>query len=120
MLNLILRMQTLTLLSSKAWCHLLTMELFNLRNYQQTPNKIENRNNAFNSHEFIHFIDDLIGPLSIFHILLSNLYIYIFIYIYIYMYVYIYLHIYTHIYIHIYICNCCRKDKQTKSTSLLI
>ena len=63
MLNLILRMQTLTLLSSKAWYHSLTMELFILRNYQQTPNKMKNRNNAVNSHEFIHFIDDLIGPL---------------------------------------------------------
>ena len=81
MLNLILSMQTLTLLSSKAWYHSLTMELFILRNYQQTPNKMKNRNNAVNSHEFIHFIDDLIGPLSIFHILLSNLYIYIYIYI---------------------------------------
>ena len=59
MLNLVLRLKTLTLLSSKVWYHLLTMEPSILRNYQQTPNKImknqdENkiRNNTFDSHEF--------------------------------------------------------------------
>ena len=31
------------------------------------------RNNKFNSPEFIHFTADLIGPLYIFHILLSNI-----------------------------------------------
>ena len=51
-----------------------------------------------NFHEFIHFIADLIGPLHIFHIFLSKIYIYIYIYIY---YI-IYLHIYIYIYIHIY------------------
>ena len=40
-----------------------------------------NRNNTIYPHDFIHFIADLIGPLSIFHILLSNIYIYIDIYI---------------------------------------
>ena len=56
------------------------MELSILKNYQQTPNKImknqgenKSRNNAFDSHEFIHYIADLIRPLSIFHILLSNM-----------------------------------------------
>ena len=60
------------------------MKLSILRDYQETPNKImksqdenKNRNNAFDSHEFIHYIADLIGPLSIFHILLSEIYIYI-------------------------------------------
>ena len=59
------------------------MELSTLRNYQQTPKKIiknqdenKNRNNLFNSHQFIHFIADLIRPLSIFLILLSSIYIY--------------------------------------------
>ena len=65
-------------LSSKVWYHLLTLELPVLRNYQQTPSKIvknqgenKNRNNIFYSHEFIH-ANDLIRPLSNFHILLSN------------------------------------------------
>ena len=31
------------------------------------------RNNTFNPLEFIHFTADLIGPLYIFHILLSNI-----------------------------------------------
>ena len=69
------------------------MELSILRNNQQAPNKImknqgENKkwNNTFDSHEFIDFIADMIGPLFIFHI----------IYIYIYMYIYIYI-IYLHI-----------------------
>ena len=63
------------------------MELSTLRNYQQTPKKIiknqdenKNRNNLFNSHQFIYFIADLIRPLSIFLILLSSIYIYIYIY----------------------------------------
>ena len=41
------------------------MELSILRNYQQTPNKIiknqdenKNRNNTFDSHQFIHYIAD--------------------------------------------------------------
>ena len=57
------------------------MELSVLKNYQQSPTKIiknqrenKNKNNTFYCHEFIHFIADLIGPLSIFHILLSNKY----------------------------------------------
>ena len=33
----------------------------------------KNRNNTFHFHDFIHFIADLIGPLSIFHILLCNI-----------------------------------------------
>ena len=60
------------------------MKLSILTNYQQTFNKImknqgenNNRNNTIYPHDFIHFIADLIGPLSIFHILLSNIYIYI-------------------------------------------
>ena len=64
------------------------MKLSILTNYQQTFNKImknqgenNNRNNTIYHHDFIHFIADLIGPLSIFHILLSNIYIYIDIYI---------------------------------------
>ena len=75
------------------------MELSILRKYQQTPNKIitnqgenKNINDIFYSLEFIHFIADLIDPLYIFHILLSNIYIYIYIYIanlYIYIYIYI-------------------------------
>ena len=63
------------------------MESSILRNYQQTPNKImknqdENkiRNNIFDSHEFIYFIVDLIGPLCVFDILLSNIKIYVYIY----------------------------------------
>ena len=78
------------------------MELSTLRNYQQTPKKIiknqdenKNRNNLFNSHQFIHFIADLIRPLSIFLILLSSIYIYIYIYIYIW-------NIYISIYVHMY------------------
>ena len=46
------------------------MELSNLRNYKQTLNKImknqgenEKSDNTFYSHEFIHFMTDLIGPL---------------------------------------------------------
>ena len=72
------------------------MELSTLRNYQQTPNKTiknqdenKSRNNLFNYHQFIHFIADLIRPLSIFHILLSSTYIYI---------LYIYICIYVHMY----------------------
>ena len=72
------------------------MELSTLRNYQQTPNKTiknedenKSRNNLFNYHQFIHFIADLIRPLSIFHILLSSIYIYI---------LYIYICIYVHMY----------------------
>ena len=45
----------------------------------QNQGENKNRNNTFYSHEFIRFIADLIGPLSIFHILLSNIYIYIYI-----------------------------------------
>ena len=37
----------------------------------QDENK--NRNNIFDSHEFINFSADLIGPLCIFHILLNNI-----------------------------------------------
>ena len=77
------------------------MELSTLRNYQQTPNKTiknqdenKSRKNLFNYHQFIHFIADLIRPLSIFHILLSSIYIYIYIYIY-----------YTYIYVYMYICT---------------
>ena len=73
------------------------MQLSILRNYQQTPNKIiknqgenKNRNNIFDSHEFIYYISDLIGPLSIFPIL--------FIYIYIYIHIYIFIYTHTHIY----------------------
>ena len=51
MLNLILRLQTFhTLLSSKVWHHLLTAELY--------------RSNL--PHDFIHYIADLIDPVSIF------------------------------------------------------
>ena len=60
MLNFTLRLQTLhTLLSSKLWYHLLTVELYgsNL------------------SHEFIHYIADLIKPLHIFIFLLRITYI---------------------------------------------
>ena len=64
----------------------------------------KNKNNIFYSHELIHFIDDPIGFLSIFHILLSNIYIYIYIYIYFcYIYCYTYCYIYTYIFIYIYI-----------------
>ena len=77
------------------------MELSTLRNYQQTPNKTiknqdenKSRNNLFNYHQFIHFIADLIRPLSIFHILLSSIYIYIYIYIYI---IHIYMYICTYV-----------------------
>ena len=66
--------------------------------------KTKNRNKTFYSHEFIHFIADLIDPLSIFHILVSNIYIYIYIYIYICIYIYIYLYVYIYVvYIYIYI-----------------
>ena len=64
----------------------------------------KNKNNIFYSHELIHFIDDPIGFLSIFHILLSNIYIYIyFCYIYCYTYCYIYTYIFIYIYIYIYL-----------------
>ena len=50
--------------SSKIWYHLFKMEL------KQTPKIMENqevenknRNNEFDSHEFIHFIADVIEPL---------------------------------------------------------
>ena len=56
----------------------------------------KNKNNIFYSHELIHFIDDPIGFLSIFHILLSNIYIYIYIY-------FFYIYCYTYCYIYIYI-----------------
>ena len=63
----------------------------------------KNKNNIFYSHELIHFIDDPIGFLSIFHILLSNIYIYIyFCYIYCYTYCYIYTYIFIYIYIYIF------------------
>ena len=65
-------MQTFALISSKIWYHLLKIELSILRNYQQTPSKIKenqdenkNRNNKFYSHDFIHLIAHLMGPLSI-------------------------------------------------------
>ena len=57
----------------------------------------KSRNNAFYSREFIYFIADLIGPLSIFHILLSSIYIYIYIYI---IYIYIIYMYYMHIYMY--------------------
>ena len=64
----------------------------------------KNKNNIFYSHELIRFIDDPIEFLSIFHILLSNIYIYIYIYIcYIYCYTYCYIYTYIFIYIYIYI-----------------
>ena len=64
----------------------------------------KNKNNIFYSHELIHFIDDPIGFLSIFHILLSNIYIYIYIFvIYIVIHIVIYILIYLFIYIYIYI-----------------
>ena len=52
----------------------------------------ENRKNTFDSHEFIQFTADLIGPLYIFRILLSSIYINIYICIYIYIYTYIYIY----------------------------
>ena len=68
----------------------------------------KNKNNIFYSHELIRFIDDPIEFLSIFHILLSNIYIYIYIYIYIFViyiviHIVIYILIYLFIYIYIYI-----------------
>ena len=64
----------------------------------------KNKNNIFYSHELIHFIDDPIGFLSIFHILLSNIYIYIYIFvIYIVIHIVIYILIYLFIYIYIYL-----------------
>ena len=64
----------------------------------------KNKNNIFYSHEPIHFIDDPIGFLSIFHILLSNIYIYIYIFvIYIVIHIVIYILIYLFIYIYIYL-----------------
>ena len=72
-------MQTRHTLIIKVSYHLLHIELSILRDYQQTPNKImknqgenKNRNNTFDSHGFIHYIADLIGSLSIFHITLLN------------------------------------------------
>ena len=60
MFNLTLRLETLhTLLSSKLWYQVLTIELY--------------RSNL--SHEFIHYISDLIGHLYIFHFLLRITYI---------------------------------------------
>ena len=64
----------------------------------------KNKNNMFYSHELIRFIDDPIEFLSIFHILLSNIYIYIYIFvIYIVIHIVIYILIYLFIYIYIYI-----------------
>ena len=34
--------------------------------------KNKHRNNKFDSQEFIHFTADLLGPLYVFHILLTN------------------------------------------------
>ena len=73
----------------------------------KNPGENKNRNNTFYFHEFIHFITDLIGPLSFFHILLSNIYIHVNVYINIYIY-YIYnmfIYIYLYIFIYIYIYN---------------
>ena len=73
----------------------------------KNPGENKNRNNTFYFHEFIHFITDLIGPLSFFHILLSNIYIHANVYINIYIY-YIYnmfIYIYLYIFIYIYIYN---------------
>ena len=75
----------------------------------KNPGENKNRNNTFYFHEFIHFITDLIGPLSFFHILLSNIYIHVNVYINIYIYIlYIYnmfIYIYLYIFIYIYIYN---------------
>ena len=72
----------------------------------KNPGQNKNRNNTFYFHEFIHFIADLIGPLSFFHILLSNIYIHVYIYIYIYIYyiynMFIYIYIYTYLFTYIY------------------
>ena len=68
----------------------------------KNPGENKNRNNTSYFHEFIHFITDLIGPLSFFHILLSNIYIHVYIYIYIYKYIYIYIIYITCLYIYIY------------------
>ena len=50
--------------------------------FRQTSKKMENqrsenkkRKNELDFHELIHFISDLMGPLYIFHILLSYIYI---------------------------------------------
>ena len=67
-------------------------------------NQGENKNrNKFNSYTFIHFLADLIRPLYIFCILMSNIYIYVYIYIYIYIYNIYIIYIYN-IYIYIYLC----------------
>ena len=58
------------------------------------------RHNTFHSREFIHFIADLLGRLSIFHILSSNIYLSIYIY---YISISIYISIYIYIEIYIYI-----------------
>ena len=63
----------------------------------------KNRNNAFDSHEFIHFIADLTGPF--FHVLLSNILYVLYIY---------HLHYILYIY-YIYILFC---DQGRKSESL--
>ena len=62
----------------------------------------KNRNNTFYSHEFLHFIADLMGPLSIFTFYWAT-YIYIYIYIYIIIPFYIYIIYNIYIYIQIYI-----------------
>ena len=77
----------------------------------KNPGENKNRNNTSYFHEFIHFITDLIGPLSFFHILLSNIYIHVNVYINIYIYIYyiynmfIYIYIYTYLFTYIYIYN---------------
>ena len=61
------------------------------------------RNNKLDFHELIHFIFDLMGPLYIFHILLSYIYIYICLLTYTYIsLLWIYVHINIYIYIHAY------------------
>ena len=77
MLQGYLRLQTLRTLTSSLM--LFTRNgSFILRNYSQGPNNImenqgenKSRTNAFDFHEFIHFIADLIEPF--FHVLPSNI-----------------------------------------------
>ena len=59
------------------------MKLSILEYYLENDNKVvknqdktKNRNNTFEFHDFIHFIADMIGCLYIFHLSLTNIYIY--------------------------------------------
>ena len=78
MLSFTQRLQTLhTLLSSKLWCHLLTIKSILGNNWENSTksmkNQSENKNCSYEFHQFIHDIADLTGPLCIFYFSIQSL-----------------------------------------------